>query len=73
LAYNNLGRSKYERLGLEDPLADRRLMTSETMERLSRSASAEGVPSVRWSGMTRSEDAAEIAQDQCQGDMGVSV
>jgi pyruvate formate lyase activating enzyme len=61
LAYNNLGRSKYERLGLEYPLADCGLMTGETMERLSRSASAEGIPFVRWSGTTRSEDAAAMA------------
>jgi pyruvate formate lyase activating enzyme len=52
LAYTNLGRPKYHRLGLPYALEQAPLLASETMELLLASA-LEFVPVARWSGLVR--------------------
>ncbi|MGE5603516.1 MAG: glycyl-radical enzyme activating protein [Nitrososphaerales archaeon] len=53
LAYTNLGRPKYHRLGLRYALGDAPLLAAEHMERLLAVALGT-VPSARWSGAVRS-------------------
>jgi pyruvate formate lyase activating enzyme len=53
LAFNNLGRPKYARLGLPYPLDGAQLMTREHMERLRTLAAATVGEVARWSGATR--------------------
>ncbi len=54
LAYTNLGRPKYARLGMDYRLADAPLLTSNEMEMLWQAA-ADIVPVARWSGATRQQ------------------
>jgi pyruvate formate lyase activating enzyme len=58
LAFNNLCRDKYLRLGLDWPFKDTALMTSEAMEQLAETARRSGVDPeiVHWSGSTRLEE-----------------
>ena len=53
MAFNNLGRAKYTRLGLPYPLDGAELVTSEHMERLHTLAAATVGEVARWSGATR--------------------
>jgi pyruvate formate lyase activating enzyme len=53
LAFNNLGRPKYTRLGLSYPLDGAELITGEHMERLHTLAAAAVGEVARWSGATR--------------------
>jgi pyruvate formate lyase activating enzyme len=53
LAFNKMCIDKYALFGLEYPLKDKDLMTSERMEHLASIAREEGVSNVVWSGMTK--------------------
>jgi pyruvate formate lyase activating enzyme len=53
LAFNNLGRPKYDRLDLRYPLDGAELVTREHMERLHTLATATVGEVARWSGATR--------------------
>lgn len=55
LAFNNMCIAKYQRLDLEYPLVKEELVIRETMERLAKAASDDGLDFVRWSGMTKRE------------------
>jgi len=55
LAYNNLAKSKYERMNLEYPLKDAKLIPKQQMEYYLRIAQETGVKNVKWSGLTRLE------------------
>jgi pyruvate formate lyase activating enzyme len=52
LAYSNLCRSKYERLGRNFGMGDAGALGRERMEKLAGTARREGVPRVAWSGPT---------------------
>jgi len=58
LAFNNLCKDKYLRLGLDWIYKDTQLLTRETLEYLAATAMASGVKPeiVHWSGSTRLED-----------------
>jgi pyruvate formate lyase activating enzyme len=58
LAFNNLCKDKYFRLGLDWKLSRAELLTRETMEELANAARLSGVnPAiVQWSGSTRLEE-----------------
>jgi pyruvate formate lyase activating enzyme len=69
LAFNNLCKDKYLRLGLEWPFKDTALMTVEAMEQLAEAAKRSGVDPeiVHWSGSTRlEEDEFEEISQPCQ-------
>jgi hypothetical protein len=53
LAFNKMCIDKYALFGLEYPLKDKDLMTSERMAHLASIATEEGVSNVVWSGMTK--------------------
>lgn len=65
LAFNNLCKDKYERLGLTWQFADCALLTRATMEAFTKIAVEScGNPAlVRWSGSTRLEDAPALPQE----------
>ena len=67
LAFNNLCKDKYLRLGLDWPLKDAELLAHDTMERLAEVARQSGVNPriVQWSGATRlTEDEQEPLTQQ---------
>jgi pyruvate formate lyase activating enzyme len=67
LAFNNLCKDKYLRLGLDWPLKDAELLTRDTMEHLAEVARRSGVDPqiVQWSGATRlTEDERETLTQQ---------
>lgn len=58
-AFNNLGKDKYERLGRHWPYADTKLMTKQSMERLTflaRSVLPNDPGRILWTGATRLEE-----------------
>jgi len=57
LAFNNLCKGKYKRLGMEWAFTDKELLTREDMEQFAESARATGVDPqiIHWSGSTRLE------------------
>jgi len=56
LAYNNLARDKYERIGLIYPCKDLELLKEEEMKDFQKLASSTGVKNVQWSGLTKLEE-----------------
>ena len=60
LAFNNLCKDKYLRLGLDWPFKDAQLLTSQSLESLAEAAKASGVDPalVHWGGSTRVASAA---------------
>ncbi len=56
LAFNNMCKSKYERLDMGWELEDAPLIKKEKMERLKMVAESVGLDNVRWSGLTRGVD-----------------
>jgi len=56
LAFNNMCKSKYERLDMDWELKDMPLIKKEKMERLKSVAETVGLDNVRWSGLTREVD-----------------
>jgi pyruvate formate lyase activating enzyme len=53
LAFNNMCRSKYERLDMDWKLKDSPLIEKEKMEKLKMVAESVGLDNVRWSGLTK--------------------
>jgi pyruvate formate lyase activating enzyme len=53
LAFNNLAKSKYERMDLDWPLKSARLLAKENILDLYEIAKSSGVNNVNWSGLTR--------------------
>lgn len=62
LSFNNLCSSKYERLDMTWALKDAKLLKKEEMEYLFEIAKSTGAKNVKWSGMTKKEEASKSAE-----------